>query len=315
MADGPRCHYLVTGGCGFIGSHLVDALLSKGHRVTVLDDLSTGRAANLASGARLIEGDIRDPQIRARAIEGTDGVFHLAAIASVQKCIEDWAASSAVNHLASVAVFELAAAAKIPVVYASSAAVYGEQAPPMSEDMPAQPLSPYGADKLAIEQQAAAGASCRELRSCGLRLFNIYGPRQDPASPYSGVIAIFMDRIARGQPVTIFGDGKQTRDFVFVGDVAQTFVRAMADLQAADGPCAEIENVGRGIGVDLITLAKTVGTVTGNRVETVHRLARTGDIRLSASSPPDRFKDILKTDLETGLRALYGSIGLMPASS
>jgi len=206
--------YLVTGGCGFIGSHLATALLATGHRVRVLDDLSSGRQALAPPGAELHIGSITDPAAVAKAIEGVDGCFHLAAIASVIRSIEDWSGTHHVNLGGAIRVFEALAAAGIPVVYASSAAAYGEPAAlPVDEDSRPWPLTAYGADKLGCEIQARVGGQIRGLKSFGLRLFNVFGPNQDPSSPYSGVTAIFADRVRAGRPLVIYGDGEQTRDF------------------------------------------------------------------------------------------------------
>ena len=304
--------YLVTGGCGFIGSHLVEALLEEGHKVRVLDDLSTGKRENLPDGAELIEGDLCDAAALDRVMGGADGVFHLAAVASVHCCISDWQGSSAVNLLGSVGVFERAASANIPVVYASSAAIYGDRSPPCRRDDPARPLSSYGVDKYAMELHCAAGAITRGLRSFGVRFFNIYGPRQDPSSPYSGVISIFMRRISDGEGITIFGDGAQTRDFVYVGDAVRALHAAMTDLESSVEAKADVENVGLGVGVDLLSLAATIGTVVDQPVNITHEPARDGDIRLSYSEPSSKLRDLgaaPSTSLEDGLRKTFASDG------
>ena len=206
-------HYLVTGGCGFIGSHLCAALVARGDRVRVLDDLSTGSRANLAPGAGLVVGDVADPAVVQGAMQGVDGCFHLAAIASVERAVREWLATHRVNLSATIGVFDAArAVGPVPVVYASSAAVYGDQETlPIAEDAPKRPLSAYGADKLGCEQQALVAGHVHQVPTMGLRFFNVFGPRQDPKSPYSGVISIFCDRLSAGQPVQVFGDGGRSR--------------------------------------------------------------------------------------------------------
>lgn len=303
--------YLVTGGGGFIGSHTVEALLAEGHTVRIIDDLSTGKRENLFGGAEFIEASICDGDALGKALEGIDGVFHLAAIASVHKCIAEWHASSAVNLLGSINVFEQASALGIPVVYASSAAVYGDQAEPCKVTTRGQPLSAYGVDKYAMELHSAAGAITRGSRSFGLRFFNIYGPRQDPSSPYSGVIAIFMDRLMKGQGIKIFGDGLQSRDFVYVGDAVAAMRAAMRALEADPSARAEVENVGTGLQVDLNMLARTIGDVVGQPVETTYDAPRAGDIRYSVADPSTLLNALgahPQTSLHEGLSRLHASL-------
>jgi UDP-glucose 4-epimerase len=303
--------YLVTGGAGFIGSHMVEALLAEGHAVRIIDDLSTGKCENLFGGAECIEASICDGEALASALEGIDGVFHLAAIASVHKCIAEWQASSAVNLLGSIDVFERASTLGIPVVYASSAAVYGDQAEPCKVTTQGKPLSAYGVDKYAMELHSAAGTVTRGARSFGLRFFNIYGPRQDPSSPYSGVIAIFMDRLMKGQGIQIFGDGLQSRDFVYVGDAVAAMRAAMCSLEDDPSARAEVENVGTGLGVDLNMLARTIGEVVGQAVDTTYAAARAGDIRYSVADPSKVLADLgahPQASLHDGLSRLHASL-------
>src|SRR5579862_232702 len=255
--------WLVTGGCGFIGSHLVDALLARGDRVRVLDDLSTGKRANIPASAELVIGDVADPSAIARAIGGVDGIFHLAAVASVQRSTEDWIGCHRTNLTGSIAVFDAArrarAKAPLPVVYASSAAVYGDNpAVPLRENATLQPLSAYGADKLGSELHGRVAAHVHGVPTTGLRFFNVYGPRQDPRSPYSGVISIFCDRLRAGRAITIFGDGSQTRDFVYVGDVVAALAAAMARLVAAPQPLGDVVNVCTGRATAVGALAATI---------------------------------------------------------
>ena len=273
---------LVTGGCGFIGSHLCAALRARGDAVRVLDDLSTGHAANLAPGARLILGDINQPLALREALAGVDACFHLAAIASVERGVTDWLGTHRTNLSATIALMDAARAERVPVVYASSAAVYGQQpAMPLEESAAPQPLSAYGADKLGCEQHARVAGHVHRVPTVGLRFFNVFGPRQDPSSPYSGVISIFCERLRLGQPVKLFGDGGQTRDFVFVADVVAALLAALP-VAAVEAP---VFNVCTGRAVSVLELAETVASLCGTAAE-LHRMpARLGEIRHSVGSP------------------------------
>ncbi|MBS0561613.1 MAG: NAD-dependent epimerase/dehydratase family protein [Proteobacteria bacterium] len=300
--------YLVTGGCGFIGAHLCRALLRDGHAVRVLDDLSTGRRENLPDGAELLVGDVADPACLEPALAGIDGCFHLAAVASVARAAADWLGTNRVNLGGAIALFD--AIAKLPptlrppVVYASSAAVYGEPAAlPIAENAEKHPLSAYGVDKFAMELHAAVAAAVHGLRVVGLRPFNVYGPMQDPLSSYSGVISIFCDRIARGRPVEVFGDGAQTRDFVFVADVVAALTAAMA-LQPEGAP---VFNVCTGTGTSIRTLAETIAALCGRRPQLVFRPERGGEIRRSVGSP-DLARASLGLPLPTPLREGLGAV-------
>jgi UDP-glucose 4-epimerase len=276
--------YLVTGGAGFIGSHLVDALLAEGHVVRVLDDLSTGRRENLDPRATLIEADICDAQALQVALKGAAGCFHLAAIASVQRANEDWVGTHRVNQTGSVSVLEACRPARLPVAYASSAAVYGDTGGAVAhEGLICRPQTAYGADKLGSELHAAVGWGVHGVPSFGLRFFNVYGPRQDPASPYSGVISIFASRIARGEAVTLHGDGGQTRDFVYVDDVVAHLRAAMAVL--AGQPGAWVSNVCTGEETSVLGLAQILGRVFGGGAAIMRGPARAGDIRRSVGAP------------------------------
>ena len=216
---------LVTGGAGFIGSHIVDRLLRDGHEVAVLDDLSTGKPDNLADNNKLqlIEGDIRDFDTVSQCMQGVDWVFHKAAVASVPKTVNDPLGSSAVNYQGTLHVLEAARRNKASrVVFASSAALYGDEPTlPKVETLLPLTLSPYAVDKLASEYACGMYTRLYGLETVSLRYFNVYGPRQDPSSPYSGVISIFADKLNQGATPTIFGDGEQTRDFVYVSDVVE----------------------------------------------------------------------------------------------
>lgn len=273
--------YLITGGAGFIGSHLCESLLRNGHAVRVLDDLSSGKTPNVPPPADLVVGDIRDRSAVRAAMAGVDGCFHLAAVASVTRSVEEPALTAGVNIQGTVEVFAAALDVGVPVVFASSAAVYGrsgEPGAPLSEDAPPQPLSPYAAEKLANEHYARALGETRGLRSFGLRFFNVYGPRQDPKSPYSGVISIFMDRAAAGEAITILGDGEQTRDFVHVSDVVSFLDAAMARASVS----APVANVSTGRAVTVRHLAETIARRSG--VDIAHAPARGGDVRHSCGA-------------------------------
>lgn len=278
--------WLVTGGCGFIGSHLVDALLAGGDRVRVLDDLSTGQRSHLDPAAELIVGDVADAALVREAIRGTDGCFHLAAIASVERSVNDWLGTHRANQTGAISVLDAARRAGngrgLPVVYASSAAVYGDNtAAPLAEDQPARPVSAYGADKAGCELHARAAWFTHGVPTTGLRFFNVYGPRQDPHSPYSGVIAIFAERAASGRSLEVHGDGGQVRDFIFVADVVRFLLAAMA--RTRDG--AEVLNVCTGRPTRILDLARIVAGILGSDVPIVHGPARPGDVRMSVGDP------------------------------
>lgn len=276
-------HWLVTGGCGFIGSHLSDALVARGDQVTIVDDLSTGNRDNPPEAAEIVVGDIRDADLMNRLMQGKDGCFHLAAVASVQKCTEEWAESHQVNLTGTVNIFEAAkAAGRKPVVYASSAATYGDNPNvPLSEDEFMKPLSAYGADKYGCELHGRVAHGVHGVPNTGFRFFNVYGPRQDPNSPYSGVIAIFTNRISAGQGITIFGDGGQTRDFVYVGDVVRHLIAAMD----AGGGAGDVYNVCTGKDTSVLQLANIVAEIVGTEADITFAEARAGDIRTSIGDP------------------------------
>ncbi len=277
--------FLVTGGCGFIGSHLADALIDRGDRVRILDNLSTGKRENAPKAAELVIGDIGDRHEVRDCVADVDGVFHLAAIASVEQSCRDWPGCHAVNLSGCIHVFDAARRERGPgprVVYASSAAVYGDAAAiPLAESVPPRPTNPYGADKLGCELHGRVASVLFGVEAVGLRLFNVYGPRQDPASPYSGVISIFADRLRRKAPVAIHGDGRQVRDFVAVADVVAFFLAAMA----AEGAAGDVFNVCTGKGTTILELAQLIGDHLGVSPDIRFEPARTGDIRTSIGDP------------------------------
>jgi UDP-glucose 4-epimerase len=250
----------------------------------VLDDLSSGHRSNLPAGATLIESDVADPGVVARAIDGVDGCFHLAAIASVEKGITDWLGTHRTNLTGTVTMFDAIRreGSRIPVVYASSAAVYGDAARiPIAETEPCVPLSAYGADKYACELHARVASHVHGIPTVGLRFFNVYGTRQDPKSPYSGVISIFCERIAAGLPITVFGDGQQTRDFVYVADVIRALVAGMA-LRPMDAP---VFNVCSGVSTSVEALARLIAERAGKTLHAQTCPPRAGEIRHSLGVP------------------------------
>ncbi len=303
--------YLVTGGAGFIGSHLVESLLGDGHAVRVLDDLSSGSRNNLPHPVEFIKADIADPDVVGRAFDMIDGCFHLAAIASVEQCNLEWLRTHQVNLSGTINVFNEARRSgrgEIPVVYASTAAVYGDShTAPASEDSRAVPLSAYGADKRACELHARAAGLTHGLRTTGLRFFNLYGPRQNPASPYSGVIAIFLDRLRRGEPVEIFGEGGQVRDFTFIADAVAALRRAMPVASAQ----ARVFNVCTGTGTTVRRLAETIAALCGAVLVVSHRPPRGGEVEISIGDPRHAAAELgfrARTTLSEGLAATLDAL-------
>lgn len=271
--------YIVTGGAGFIGSHIAEALADR-HEVVVVDDFSTGHPENLRGfDVTLVEGSVTDLSLLKEVFAGADGVFHEGAIASVPKSVADPLATHQANLTGTLDVLLAARDAGVrKVVLASSSAVYGESPElPKQESMLPEPLSPYAVSKLAGEHYAAAFSRLYGLQAVCLRYFNVFGPRQDPSSPYSGVISIFADRILAGKPITIYGDGEQTRDFVYVADVVR------ANLKAMEGDIEGVFNIARGRTTTLNALAETMMRTAGRNVEIRHAEARVGDIRHSCA--------------------------------
>jgi UDP-glucose 4-epimerase len=307
--------YVVTGGAGFIGSHLVEALLAWGDRVVVLDDLSTGKHSNLPANAKveLVQGCVTDRQLVEKVMQRARGVFHLAAIASVEMSRLQWERTHQVNVTGMVNI--LAASARLakpaPVVYASSAAVYGNnQQLPIDETEVPHPLTAYGADKLGCELHAHVASYVHSVPTMGMRLFNVYGPRQDASSPYSGVISIFSQRIAAAQDITLYGDGLQTRDFVYVGDVVRAFCAAMTQLEANREIC-DVVNVCTGKATSLLQLVEVLETITGHRVAKHMAEMRVGDIRASVGDANKLLRVlgfVAEKQLHEGLRLTLQSL-------
>jgi UDP-glucose 4-epimerase len=298
---------VVTGGAGFIGSHTVDRLLGAGHRVAVLDDFRTGKRANLAHHAGsdrldVVACDVSHGIFAALApLTARHGpverIVHLAAQVSVVHSVQNPLVDMQVNYGGTLHVLEYARATGVKkVVFASSAAVYGEVATmPVGEDTPTRPVSPYGIDKLASEHALDYYAAVHGVPATSLRFFNVYGPRQDPASPYSGVISIFADRARAGRTLTLFGDGGQTRDFVYVGDVVRAIVAALGD-----GADRVVANVGTGGEITVLELARSIIELCGGRSTIEHAPARSGEI-LKSRARVDRLRDALGVVAETSL--------------
>jgi nucleoside-diphosphate-sugar epimerase len=270
---------LITGGAGFIGSHIAEELVQQGCKVTVLDNLASGHLENLdpiMSHVDFIQGDIQDEQALEEAIPGCDVVFHEAAVVSVTKTVEAPVTSTAVNDLGTLKVLEAARRNGVQrVVLASSSAVYGDDPQlPKVESMPAGPLSPYAVQKLTNEHYAILYNKLYGLEVVCLRYFNVYGPRQDPSSPYSGVISIFMTRAKHGTAPVIYGDGRQSRDFIYVKDVVQ------ANILAAAHPAApgQVFNVGTGNSIEINTLWNKIAGLAHCAAAPEYADFRPGDI-------------------------------------
>jgi nucleoside-diphosphate-sugar epimerase len=270
---------LITGGAGFIGSHIAEELVHQGCRVSVLDNLSSGRLENLEpikSRLDFFQGDIQDEEILAQVIPGCDVVFHHAAVVSVTKTVADPVQSTSINDLGTLKVLEAARRNGVQrVVLASSSAVYGDDPQlPKTEKMTPRPLSPYAVQKLTNEHYALLYNKLYGLEVVCLRYFNVYGPRQDPSSPYSGVISIFMTRAKNGEAPTIYGDGRQSRDFVFVKDVVQANILA-GSHSAASG---QVFNVGTGISIEINMLWEKIAGLANLAAVPEYADSRTGDI-------------------------------------
>ncbi|NVB80778.1 MAG: SDR family NAD(P)-dependent oxidoreductase [Kofleriaceae bacterium] len=307
---------VVTGGAGFIGSHTVDRLMETGHRVVVLDNFSTGKRANLARW-------VDHPMLHIAVCDVGHGIFaalapivakygpveriiHLAAQVSVVHSVANPLVDMQVNYGGTLHVLEYARASGVQkVVLASSAAVYGDvEELPVSEDAPKRPVSPYGIDKYASELALDYYSAVHGVATTTLRFFNVYGPRQDPSSPYSGVISIFTDRARAGRPLLIFGDGTQTRDFVYVGDVVRAIIAA-----AGDGNSRVAANVGTGAETSVLELARTIVDLCGGTSKIEHAESRAGEI-LKSLARVDRLREqlgvVAETKLVDGLRLTLG---------
>lgn len=296
--------YLVTGGCGFIGSHLVDKLINLGHKIRVLDNLSTGFKKNIPPECELIIGDITDEKTIKASMEGVDGCFHLGAISSVQESNEHWLKAHKINLTGSINVFNAARKHKTPVVYASSAAVYGDNADmPLNEKAELRPLTAYGADKLATELHARVASLVHGIPTTGLRLFNVYGPRQSLKSPYTGVVTSFLMNLTQHLPLTIFGDGEQVRDFIYVDDVVEVMVKAMEHIDSVPS----VYNVCTGESISINKLSKMMLSISRRNVDILRAKTQKGDIRVSIGDSKrcrQAYKLTRYTPLVDGLRKL-----------
>jgi len=309
----------ITGGAGFIGSHLVEACLERGHQVIVLDNLSTGKEENIPTGnpnLQFIQGDITDPQVLHQIVERNpdiDYVFHLAALVSVPQAMEDPMRAHAINFDASLLLMEtFRPLALKKFVFASSSAVYGDtKTVPVSEETSTHPISTYGADKRMVEHYLAIYADTFNLPAVACRFFNVFGERQDPSSPYSGVISIFFDRALAGKkgsrkPLVIYGDGQQTRDFIYVKDI----VNALIFLAEKDIFQNEVFNLGYGQQTKVVELARKIIGLVDADCSLDFQESRNGDIKRSAAD----ITKILATpfnftySLDEGLQCLKQSL-------
>lgn len=306
---------LVTGGAGFIGSHLVDRLVALGSRVRVIDDLSTGKAENLAQVAdevEMLHGSILDSDLLSLAFKGVETVFHLAAVVSVSRTVEDPIGTDRVNGSGTLMVLDAAVKNRAKVVFSSSAAVYGDGPEPVKrEDLEPRPLSPYGVQKLTGERYLACFAALHGLKGHSLRYFNVYGPRQDPANPYSGVISIFANHASAGRPLTIFGDGNQTRDFIYVGDVVEANLAAAVSDDGSGCPV----NIATGSTMNLNELAEVIKKISGSASPVEHEQERAGDIRYSRADVArarERLGFVSRVSMQNGLERTLANLGNEP---
>ena len=300
---------LVTGGAGFIGSHLTEGLLKAGNQVVVLDDLSTGRESNLAavrSQVNLIQGSITDPKAVAEAVKGVEVIFHLAALPSVQRSVEAPLLSHEACATGTLNVLEAARhAGVLRVVYAASSSAYGDTPGALRHETDAiAPLSPYAAAKLAGEHYCKAFTASYGLETVRLRFFNIFGPRQDPKNPYTGVIALFIDAMSRGKQPVIFGDGLQSRDFTYVLNATQ------AVMKAADAPKAigKVYNIGVGGNTTLLDLINGLNELLGKSIKPIFQPARAGDVRHSQANIDAARSDLGYAPVYTFMQGLKATL-------
>lgn len=272
---------LVTGGAGFIGSHLSAALLARGHAVRIVDDLSTGRLANVPAGAEFVRGDLTDPETAEAVVRDCEFVLHQAAVASVPLSVSEPRVAHDANLDATLNVLLAARDAGVRrVIFAASSAAYGDDpALPKVEEMPADLQSPYALQKYAGEQYCRLFHRLYGLETVAFRYFNVFGPRQSPSSPYSGVLSLFIKAALSGSPATVHGDGGQTRDFVFIDDVVNGVLRSMD----AAGVSGEVINLATGRGVSLNEAWVVLGEILGPLPEPVYGPARVGDVRHSVA--------------------------------
>jgi UDP-glucose 4-epimerase len=271
--------YLVTGGAGFIGSHLAEELLKRGQRVRIVDSLITGKRRNLEAlrGAEFVEGDLADLPVAQRSVDGMEFVLHQAAIPSVPRSVKDPLTSNRANIDGSLNILVAARDAGVKrLVYAGSSSAYGDtETLPKREDMPTKPLSPYALQKLVVEQYCQMFTRLYGFETVTIRYFNVFGPRQDPGSPYSGVISLFATALLAGRQPLIYGDGEQTRDFTYVSNVVDGVLRACESPKAA----GEVINVATGGRISLNELLGTMNRIVGTKARAIYEEPRAGDVR------------------------------------
>lgn len=298
-------HYLVTGGAGFIGSHLTEELVRRGHRVRVADSLITGKRSNLSHipDVEFLEGDLADLEFARRAVAGCEYVLHQAAIPSVPRSVKDPISSNRANVDATLNTLVASRDAGVKrLVFAASSSAYGETPTlPKHEEMPIQPLSPYALQKVIGEQYLQLFTRLYGLETVAIRYFNVFGPRQDPSSPYSGVISVFATALLENRPPTIYGDGEQTRDFTYVANVVDGVLRACE----APGAAGQIINVATGGRISLNLLFEEMRRLVGADVRPAYEEARAGDVR-DSQADITRARELLgyvpTVSFEEGLR-------------
>ena len=291
--------YLVTGGAGFIGSHLSEELVRRGHSVRVADNLSTGKRQNLAHlpDVELVEGDLADMAFAARVVEGMDYVLHQAAIPSVPRSVKDPITSNRANIDGTLNVLVAARDARVKrLVFAGSSSEYGDTPTlPKTEDMPSSPLSPYALQKVMGTEYCRMFTRLYGFETVVIRYFNVFGPRQDPGSPYSGVISLFATALIEGRQPTMYGDGEQTRDFTYVANVVDGVLRACTAPKAA----GEAINVACGTRISLNELLRVMNAVVGTKAQAIYKEPRSGDVR-------DSQADITKAKTLLGYTPIVG---------
>ena len=290
-------NYLVTGGAGFIASHISEALVSRGHRVRVVDDFSTGYERNIRDGVEFVKGDLADPAVAASAVNGMEYVLHQAAIPSVPRSVDRPAESHRANVDALLNLLIASRDAGVKrLVFAGSSSVYGDtEVLPKTETMPTNPLSPYALQKLMGEMYGQMFTRLYGFETVTTRYFNVFGPRQDPGSPYSGVISLFIKALHDGTRPVIYGDGEQTRDFTYVTNVVDGVLRA-AETPGVGG---HVFNVATSSRISLNQLLDTLKKIFGSNVEPIYKDARTGDVR-------DSQADISKAEKMLGYKPIVG---------
>ena len=304
---------LVTGGAGFIGSKLIPLLLDANNSVTIFDNLSSGKMENLSKvrahpNFKFIQGDIRDPQSLSDALQYVDAVIHLAAVIDVSASVVDPISTNEINVVGTLNVLQAAKNKGVKkLVFASSTAVYGDtKALPVKEDTILKPISPYAASKAAGEAYCSAYANCYDLETVALRFFNVYGPRNEN-SPYSGVITKFLRKAVNNEPLTIEGDGKQTRDFIHVSDIARAIMAALESSRLR----GEVFNVCTGFPTSVNQLAETIKEVTRRKLQVMHNSPRIGDIRNSYGDSTNATRQLgfrANVTLSNGLEMLFNEL-------